>query len=204
MGVDLEIYTNIELRGGKLTNKRIKNLDKWIAKKSKNFFGWEVKYHFDSFHDDGFHDDDSIEIKLESGARGTIDDYIKILIEFLIECEKYSFFAQDSVPYMMSWGDWESGSVYISTAEKKSLIIGISNFGDISNREIEYDNKHVCAKPLVGKNSKNESEKGPDLKTEIVYFHKGKQILDLDDYIESRTSRKIPQVRHNQKCKKMR
>ena len=204
MGVDLEIYTNIELRGGKLTNKRIKNLDKWIAKKSKNFFGWEVKYHFDSFHDDGFHDDDSIEIKLESGAGGTIDDYIETFVGFLIECEKYSFFAQDSVPYSM---DWESGSVYISTDEKKALIIGISNFGDISNREIEYGKiAHVCANktPLVGKNSKNESKKGPDLKTEIVYFHKGKQILDLDDYIESRTSRKIPQVRHNQKCKKMR
>ena len=66
------------------------------------------------------------------------------------------------------------------------------------NNEKLYDNiAHVGAKPLIGENSKNEneSEKEPDLKTEIVFFHKGKQILDVDEYIESRTSRKkIPTI----------
>jgi NAD-dependent dihydropyrimidine dehydrogenase PreA subunit len=66
------------------------------------------------------------------------------------------------------------------------------------NNEKLYDNiAHVGAKPLVGGNSKNEneSENEPGLKTEIVFFHKGKQILDVGEYIESRTSRKkIPTI----------
>lgn len=66
------------------------------------------------------------------------------------------------------------------------------------NNEKLYDNiAHVGAKPLVGGNSKNEneSEKKLEPKTEIVFFHKGKQILNVDEYIESQKSRKkIPTI----------
>lgn len=65
-----------------------------------------------------------------------------------------------------------------------------------ADNEKLYNNiAHVGAKTLVDGNfSKSHSEKEIYSETELVFFHKGKQILDVDEYIKSQKSRKIPTI----------
>jgi hypothetical protein len=72
------------------------------------------------------------------GTTGDVREYIESLILFLKKCAKHCFRVADSVPYMQSWGDWESGAVYLSSDEKIAKIIGINTRGIIRNEEIEW------------------------------------------------------------------
>lgn len=111
-----------------LTPNTIEDLEHWITTySSKNFFGWCVKFY-----------GDCIEIDLEQNTRGAVTDYIETLILFLNECAKYSLYLQDSVSYDMTWGDSESGVVYINSEELIVKIMGITNFGDIVNYDIKW------------------------------------------------------------------
>lgn len=61
------------------------------------------------------------------------------LIPFFKLCAEYSFHVQTSVPYMVSWGDWESGAIYISSTEKIIKIVGVDNSGNIKMDQRKWD-----------------------------------------------------------------
>ena len=127
MGIDLKIYESFALYGEDLTQDQEKTLREWVTANSETFYDWNIEYA-----------EDCIVVGLKESVRGDVQEWIEMLFPFLAECAKYEFWLTDSVPYFMAWGDSESGVIFIDSCEKKVLIHGISNLGDISNRQIEW------------------------------------------------------------------
>ena len=130
MGTDTVIYRSIDgYAEDDLTEEIIGSLDDWISEYSSlNFFGWDVEYKHEC-----------VIMTLDNKTRGDIESYIKPLLLFLNECAKYSILVNDSVSYFMTWGDSESGAIYISSSEKIIKISGITNFGQTTDYHIEWN-----------------------------------------------------------------
>ena len=129
MGVDFRMYEKFFIYGSEdLTDESIQKLQEWVSQQDDDkFYSWDIEYNFDV-----------IIIGLNESVKGSVDDWIEMLLPFLSECQKYTFSLEGVVPFTVSWGDSESGVIYINSEDKKILIHTIGNDGDINNRQLEW------------------------------------------------------------------
>lgn len=82
---------------------------------------------------------DEIYLNLDS-ASGIIEDQILNLMPFLNFCFTINIHLSACVPYMMSWGDYEYGTIYISTdsGDSEAIISGISCHGHVITHTIPW------------------------------------------------------------------
>lgn len=131
MGLDFAIYDDIKLYGDELTQELRLKISEWIDEhRADEFFHWNLD----------LSNEDCIIISLLKFAKGDAMEYIEGLVPLFKLCANYSFYVQDSIPYMLAWGDSESGAIYISSSDDEILvkIVGIASFGNVRSEEKKW------------------------------------------------------------------
>lgn len=102
--IDLHLYKPIELYAydGFLSDEAITMINAYKAKYSK--LGFEIEY-----------DDAGGYVYIDFEGNGKIEDMATNIMSFLNICAKLDIFADCSSPYLMNWGDYESGVIYFET-----------------------------------------------------------------------------------------
>jgi len=129
--INLQIYKPIELYAyeGFLNDEAITMIEAYQMQYSK--LGFEIEY-----------DDDAGYVYIDFEGNGKIEDMAINIMPFLNVCSKLEIYADCSCPYLMTWGDYESGAIYFETNENnddnKVIITGISNHGDTIMKRIPW------------------------------------------------------------------
>lgn len=127
MGYGVQIYGGIYVfLENELSQKTINKMNRWIRKKSEDFFGWDVE----------FSNVETITITLEKNARDDLDNYLGTLVDFLKKFSQYLDVSQ-SLPWNSD--HLESGVIHISTNKKKISMVTISDDGEMSIDCIKWD-----------------------------------------------------------------
>lgn len=122
---DLILHESLELHAADgLSDEIFNQINEYKRKCSNDLLNFDISYEMSGGY-----------IYINFKGKGKIEDFALYLMPFLNLCAKLNIYISSSVPYYMSWGDYESGSLYFSTDKdgdnNKAVITGISNFGDI-------------------------------------------------------------------------
>ena len=130
ISIDLSLCKPLSLEAdmGFISDGMIKQIEDYKLKHLKNF---DISYDKSG----GF-------IYLDFEGRGTIDDLVIKIMSFLNFCAKSDVYISSCAPYHMSWGDYESGSIFFNTGrdndDNKAVITGISCHGEVVVKTIPW------------------------------------------------------------------
>lgn len=125
--IDLSLCKPLSMfaNGGVISDETVVQLDNYRKENCIKLSNFDISYDLSG----GF-------IYIGFEGRGKIEDMVLNIMPFLNFCMcKLDIMISSSAPYYMSWGDYESGAIYLETNEdgdnNKAIITGISCNGDI-------------------------------------------------------------------------
>ena len=126
MGIDTEFFfyfTFVPVEDDTVSEAVFKKLEVWLKKQK---LCWEVE-------DGG----DEIRVSFNTSFRMDVKEVVENLARLAKKLKSLKFGGSASAPYMSSWGDYESGVVYIDIFDEAILIKvkGISCHGDENSFE---------------------------------------------------------------------
>lgn len=111
MGIDTEFFSYfafVPVEDDTVSEVVFKNLEKWLKKQE---LCWEVE-------DGG----DEIRVSFNTSFRMDVKEVVEHLARLAKKLKSLKFGGSASAPYMSSWGDYESGVVYIDIFDEAILI----------------------------------------------------------------------------------
>lgn len=130
---DLSLVKPLEMfaSDGFISDENVAKIDDYKREFSLKLSGVDISYDLSGGY-----------VYVSFEGRGKIEDLALDIMPFCNFCSNLGIYISSSAPYYMSWGDYESGALFLETNknrdDNKAIITGISCNGDIVVSKIPW------------------------------------------------------------------